>query len=270
MRNLTRLGRGIGVELAIITAALLFIFFTGCDKRSGAPTGLVTNYPLMHPVSDASLVDELRRQYKEDAARLVLRVIRENNWPAIDEVELPGGLVNSLYYALLHLRNSKLPARDSVIEMYNIRTFKAPYMDEVILAVDSTVEWLRPWREGKRFTGNLEVDHLMILYDLRVTRYYALKFGGHLVELKSSRLLNTYALADEFDKVDDVIAADANGGIGDGNDIEAKVKDGSWELEYSLGWGDCPSGCTLRHYWRFQIKVNGNVEFQGSYGDPVL
>lgn len=44
--------------------------------------------------------------------------------------------------------------------------------------------------------------------------------------------------------------------IGDGDGILIRRKAGFVEINFSIGWGDCPSGCIRREGWVFKIRNN--------------
>lgn len=44
---------------------------------------------------------------------------------------------------------------------------------------------------------------------------------------------------------------------------------GGFEIEITMGWGDCPAGCIERHVWTFEVDESGAVELIEETGDPV-
>lgn len=38
---------------------------------------------------------------------------------------------------------------------------------------------------------------------------------------------------------------------------------------FSYGWGDCPSGCMAKHFWKVKIDLNCNVSLEDEYGDNL-
>lgn len=44
---------------------------------------------------------------------------------------------------------------------------------------------------------------------------------------------------------------------------------GGYEIELTIGWGDCPAGCTNRHVWTFRVAPDGKVQLVSETGDPV-
>jgi hypothetical protein len=56
---------------------------------------------------------------------------------------------------------------------------------------------------------------------------------------------------------------------GDGNNITDSIYPDHIEIIYSIGWGDCPAGCTERRFWKFKVYWNCSVEFVSSYGNRL-
>ncbi|MFQ5799388.1 MAG: hypothetical protein ACE5H0_11970 [Bacteroidota bacterium] len=270
MHRFLRLSEQAGIKLPSFPLVLLVCAFAACDLLTDSGSSdLTLDYPNVLPADDSDVSDSLRKMYRKDAARLALRKVNEAGGTASQEVELPQDLVSTLYYALIHVHNAThLASRDSVVVIYAIHTFPYPEIYSLIVGVDSTSKWVAAWRRGERFTGNQQVDALMKEFDLQLDRYYDWP-GSHAVTLRATRPLNIAALAGRFDGIDAVSYAEPNGTIGDGNDITARSEASYWQFDYSVGYGDCPSGCIGRHFWTFQIYSDGHVEYAGSSGNPA-
>lgn len=225
--------------------------------------------PPFQDVEDTTLPRLVSVRYQEDAQRLALRWLQAEEAPGLHEIALPADLVESLFRALARVYNATdLPARDSVVALYDIHTFPRPDMVRLVLSVDSTAEWPRAWLAGHRLTGNSVVDALMTEWDLRLDRYDDLTYFDDAAQLSATVPLNTFALAARFEAIEGVISAGPAGWGGDGDDIIAEGTPDVWLLDYSVGFGDCPSGCIARHYWTFRVHDDGVVEYLGSRGDP--
>lgn len=222
------------------------------------------------PHADESQVpDSLKKAYIEDAGILTLHIVQEVGSEVNDQVELPNELLTALYNALIYVYNATdLAARDSVVDMYDIHVTHTWAIRSLIVAIDSTKAWTQAWRKGERFTGQQQIDWLMVKYGLELEKYYEFPWG-HTVTLASSRPINMAALAKRFAAIKGVTYAEPNGGIGDGPGITAQAGTDHWLLTYSLGWGDCPSGCIDRHYWYFEVSTSGEVTYTGSSGTPI-
>jgi hypothetical protein len=236
----------------------------GCQEIS-APDASVPVIPL--PVG-VELTEAQRLMYGEDAVRLALRHDAATGAPGTDKVEPPAALVESLFNALTAVHSASHPARDTVIDVFGIRTFPNPAVFEVMVRVDPTVAWTQRWSEGHALTGNAAVDDLVAAFGISVRRYYRWSIGD-VALLRTSRPLNMVALAARFAAMPGVIWAEPNGYGGDGNDIRARLESGGWRLEYSVGFGDCPAGCIGRRVWAFAVDSTGAVRYLGSSGDPL-
>ncbi len=112
------------------------------------------------------------------------------------------------------------------------------------------------------------MDTLILKYKLDLIRIFHL-LGGDIALLESTEPLNLLALSRLFEKIPGVRYATPEGWGGDGDDIEAITETTSIQLIFSVGWGDCPSGCIHRHFWQYRVNSNGKVQFLRSYGDPI-
>ncbi|MGH7673364.1 MAG: hypothetical protein ACREMC_10750 [Gemmatimonadales bacterium] len=239
------------------------LLLAGCDRFTGPDALLVAH-------GDDSLVPEaLREAYREDAGRLALRYLIESDHPARNDVRWPKELAASLYHALIHVYNAvDLAERDTVVERYPIHSFGLPAVRELLVIVEPNAPWLDAWRRGESTTGNVEVDRLLSQYDLKLAQFYDLSFDWDMAVLRGSEPLNVAALAPHFDRIEGVRYAEPNQEVGGQPDIQARLGTGYWRLDYSWGWGDCPSGCISRHHWTFNVHADGRVEFVESVGPP--
>lgn len=241
----------------------LLPYVAACELLSGSDPST------WQRVDDRTVPDSLAALYRVDAARLALRVVYDDERPEREEVELPTALVNEIYDALALVYNATgLDSRDWVVERFPIHTFPNPEVFELIVGVDPSKEWVGAWQSGQRFTGNTHIDRLLEAYDLSLEAYYDWS-SGHAANLRASTPLNVAALAMRFEAIDGVRNAEPNGWGGDGNDIRARSRGEDWELEYSVGYGDCPAGCIQRHYWTFLVDLGGFVRYEGDRGDPI-
>ncbi|MBI3194429.1 MAG: hypothetical protein HYZ34_08200 [Ignavibacteriae bacterium] len=253
-------------NISFLLLMLLLVMLGSCDFLSDDIPG--SGYPNIISSDTSKVPASLIVQYKADAARLALRVLNDDGND--QEVEIPNYLLNTIYNAFIHFYNlSGNPTRDSVVMIYKICAFPTPETHSLIVAVDSSKEWVRYWKRGERFTGNEKIDSLLTLYDLYLKEYYIWpSMSSHVVVLKSTKPLNINALAKRFGGINGVVYAHANGTCCDGNDIKAEPKSTYWQFEYSVGYGDCPSGCISRRFWTFHIFTDGRIEYKGSSGSP--
>ena len=257
------------LPLLLAATLLLGALLGGCDSFSG---GSDEEFPVVEIPAprSLSLSDSLRAIYRTDAGRLALRQVVDDSGWAAQQVRLPDPLVESLHHALLQVHAAKdLDGRNAVVETHRIHTFPHRSVHEISVTPEEPVPaWVERWRDGRRFTGNRAVDTVLREYDLQLHAYNVYSHFES-ARLRSEVPLNTLALSDRFEGIAGVKYADPGGFVGDGNDIEAILGGNFVELRYSVGFGDCPSGCISRHYRTFRVSENGRVTFQGESGSPL-
>ncbi len=217
--------------------------------------------------------DSIAALYTNDADRLAVRKLYRQNLSYTDSIIIPTSHSDIPKNALIAVYNAySLPARDSVASILNIHTFPHPTLNSLIVAADSTLQWMQRLKLGIIPTGNSELDSLLLLYQLNLESYQ--DFGNfltyHMVVFETESNYNLLPLASLFANIPGVEFAHPNTFAGDGNNIWDSVYTDHVELIYSYGWGDCPSGCTSRRFWKFNVYPDCSVEYLGSYGDPLF
>jgi len=222
-------------------------------------------------VSSCIAPDSIIEKYTEDAYRMTMKKFFRNNVNYKDSVHIPYNHVDTIMRALLAVYNAtSLPARDTVVTMFDIHTFKSPYLNEIGVYADSGLGWMQQLQAGNVPTGDSAIDTIFSLYDLALSQYYVSTLAQDWVIFNTDSNYNTLALCGLFISLPGVLGSDPNEFGGDGNDITDSIfTDHHVELTYSFGWGDCWSGCIFRRYWKFNIDTNCSVEYIGSYGDDV-
>lgn len=221
--------------------------------------------------SSCTAPDSVVSLYQQDADRLTIKWIYENELPAQNEVEIPEELSNTFLDALIAVYNATdLAARDSVIEMFNIHTWHTPTVDILELNADGDLAWMNDLQNGIFPTGNSEVNSLLETYELEVLEYYDyVTLENHTVMFYSADNYNIEALGELFEEIEGVVSAGGTWFAGDGGDIQAMINEDHVELIYEHAWGDCPAGCIYSHFWKFRVYDDCSVEFVTSYGTPV-
>jgi hypothetical protein len=222
--------------------------------------------------SSCIAADSILARYQDDADRLTLRKIYRQGLTYIDSVTIPQSHADTVLNALIAVYNATtLPARDSVVSIFDIHTFPEPILNGFNIAADSTLQWMQQLKLGNIPTGYAAIDNVIATYDLSVQSY--LTFGNsypwHDVVFTSDNNYNFQPLTADLTTIPGVYASEPNSSIGDGNNISDSVYIDHVELIYSHGWGDCPSGCTARRFWKFNVYFDCTVTFVGSYGTPL-
>ncbi|MCU0453003.1 MAG: hypothetical protein MUE68_05050 [Bacteroidetes bacterium] len=246
-------------------AGLSMIVGPACSDLSSGPPA--RTYPVIADPTPISMHDSALQRYVEDAYRLAARHMESTQ---MADVSIPEELYRSLLNGLTHLHRAvNLPARDSIVERYAIHTSASPMLHEVILyGLDTSCTWTSRLIARALPTGQPTVDSLFAAYDLTIKQVFGIG-PSRFVLLRSSSPLHVSALSRRFSGIPCLVGAEPHGVSGDGNDISAEAETDAWKITFSLGWGDCPSGCIYRHFWRFRVRSDGRVEFLESGGSPI-
>lgn len=219
--------------------------------------------------SNCNAPDSVRVKYQEDADRMALRRVYSDLSNYTDSATIPSHWSDTILNALMSVYNvDSIPARDTVFKMFNIHTFANPVLNSFYLAADSNLFWMQQIHKNVFPTGIDSFDNLMIKYKLGLLRYYPLPaFDYHIVVFESKGNFNFEVISNLFDSLQGVLYANRYSVAGDGNDIKAKMDSTFTDLVFSKGWGDCPSGCIQRRYWKFRAFKDCSVSYLGSYGN---
>jgi len=220
--------------------------------------------PAMREADTASLPDSMKSIYEGEALFLAMR--EHLNTPGDTTIFPNSASVQRYYNALIHVFNETGAVRDSIIQEYSIRLLPEFLPGDLLVGINSAANWTTSWRNGSRLTGNSLIDNLMDRYSFQLESYSQVL---NYVHLRSPLTFNVMAVGQKFEQVTGVLYAEPNGLIGDGNNITGESDREGIHLIYSVGYGDCPAGCTARHYWDVSIDYSGNVMFVRSYGAPA-
>ncbi len=241
---------------SVLVAATIVL---GCDAVT-APRSVKSI------VDDSQVPAALRAAYHEDAARLALRDLLAVGYA---EIPIPDEAARPYYDGLVLVYNATvLPARDTVVDVYRIHTFPSPTTRSLLLELFGTEEWVQRLARREVPTGEPTVDSLLARYSLSIGSVYTMHDGDVLVTLGPPEPLNVQALALLFRGITGVRFSEPNGVVGDGDNIAGSVNESRMLLDYSVGSGDCPAGCTGRRFYHFAVHDDGTVEYLGASGSP--
>lgn len=209
--------------------------------------------------------NEAEQFYAEDAARLLLReIIKEgSNHPDYSEARLNSlemGRVLSAFQAVINLRH---PARDTVLTLFKIHTFPWESLNNIFIMVDPQAPAIKSLLAGVP-TGNAVLDS--VVNNFGFTKVDTLRSNAAYMTLETSQHLNLFPLINVLESLPFIYSASMNSGCCDGNNIELHRKANTLELNFSIGFGDCPAGCISRRHWVFEVDTNCVASFVKSYG----
>lgn len=242
--------------LSLLLPVLLLLLLPGCKSK-----------PVATPPSANELPGELSAQYREDAARLALRELNTSRQSGERDAFLPEDRIQYFFELLsqaywMSQRSDSIPA-----SLQEIHTLKSPDLKRIFVVLKEEAEFKDNWASGRTTTGNLYLNQLLSKYKLKIRDYKAGAFGPTLT-LESPVPVNTEELALALSQIEGIREATAEGMVGDGNDINwgAESKN-RMALKFSIGAGDCPSGCIYRKYWVFYVSQTGEMDYMGTRGN---
>lgn len=249
--------------------ALLALAAAGCSDPS-------ITIP-MTEADDGGIPFELREQYREDAARMALDIVRREQPLEEAPVEIPSGLRDDLYQALIHVHNADhMAARDTVIDVFRIHTTADPITREIILGVREEDGWPLRWKAGERRTGQPVVDSLLDEHSLELQAWAPEESSEPFAVFRADRPLNIEGLATHLEALEYFPWARAGWVRTVGQSIRARRVALSWEIEYTIRWSttyhfgrNCTRLCFIGRSWHFRVSPEGEVRFAGSSGSPL-
>ncbi|MBW6491630.1 MAG: T9SS type A sorting domain-containing protein [Lentimicrobium sp.] len=220
--------------------------------------------------SSCNAPDSVILKYIDDADRLALYKIQRLNLPESDSIQILEIHSDSILNALIAVYNAgTIPESDTITRIYPIHTFPDYDLDVINIAANPNLAWMLQLKNRIIPTGHPEIDSLIATYQLTFRFYY--DYPDHIqydiASLRSPTNLNIAALAELFEEIPDVDYAEENRYMGDGMNIYESIASDHIQLVYYYGWGDCPSGCTYRRYYKFKVYYDCSVEFCGSYNN---
>ncbi len=221
--------------------------------------------------SSCSAPDSIIAKYKTDAYRMTLRRLLRNGSTFIDTISIPKNITDTTLNALIAIYNAtNLAARDTIVKTNPVHSFPTPDLNSINISADSNLIWMQNIRKGISTTGNSTIDSLLNKYKLKLQYYSAYKFWPyHSLTLVSDSQYNILAMTKIFKGISGVYYSNPYSIAGDGNNITDSIYSDHIEIIYSIGWGDCPAGCTERRFWKFKVYWNCSVEFVSSYGNRL-
>lgn len=244
---------------------IIFIFFSffSCEKNS-SPIGEIPSE--ISSSDDSNIPDSIRSLYRTDAARLALRHVFQNKLPDTASVNIPEHLIESFYSGLIHIYNcKKIQSIETITKIWSVHTYPYISLYLLVIGIDTSYSWTKQWENGFTITGNDTIDSLLIEYELELGRHSIYQTAI----LKANKPLNMKALGKMFERISGIRYAEPDGFVGSGNDIEANLESSCIRYIFSIGWGDCLSGCIHRHFWEYTVSSVGEVKYFGSYGDKI-
>jgi len=213
------------------------------------------------------LNDSTKTLYYKDAAFIEFLLVSEDSLRRYEQVHLNENNTQEYYIDLLNIYNNSYSLGNSFFEnISKIHTYCTHILYYISASVDTSKLWITQWINDNPHTGIIGIDSLIENYDLDIFIY---KRRNRVdVKLKSDIAINPYALIQKFQNTGEFRYVSLSTIVGGGNKISLDISKGYKIYQYSLKWGDCPMGCSYRHYWKIKIYNDKITLFEES-GDPL-
>jgi hypothetical protein len=239
-----------GLGLAI----LLTVSMVACKSKNAVQKNASPELPA-----------ELAAAYREDAARLAVREYNTSSQTGEHEATIPQDRID-YFYGLLTKVYWTFQKADSIPDLSGIHTLKAPNLRQILVVLEKDSPFKENWSKGMTLTNNLYLNQLTSKYKISIKNYRETSVGPSLM-METPNNVNTKELAFLVKNFESIRTAEVQGLVGDGNDITyGSDSKNAMAIKYSIGEGDCPSGCTNRKFWIFYIMPDGTVNYMGTRG----
>ena len=227
--------------------------------------------------------DSLLQKYRMTADKMAIMRCIEIADTYKDSVTINPSIRSQFMKALLAVYNATmLPARDTIVFFNVTLDYRyAPYQAVNMLRIDadSTKPWISNLRKNIIPCGYAGIDNLFTKYYLKVTGSSMIWPPQSGTSLNSRIFIATDTncfigkLCEKFNGLPlqgaGIGGASPQSPFSDATNVTYSMNLNYTELTYSIGWGDCWSGCIYSRYWTFRVYSDCSVEYRGSYGDAV-
>lgn len=214
-------------------------------------------------INDSNIDDSLKILFLNDAARMSIIQMNED-LTLQNEILIPDTILLKYYGALIAVYNSD---EEHTSEVKDIHDYRSHGVKRFLWSIDLSAPWMENWKNDNMFTGIEKLDNIITTYDIEILEIYT-HSSGYLVSYTTGEYVNNKKFPSLFNNIEYIIHSEINLVIGDGDWITASEIGFFIILTYSVGRGDCPSGCDYRHYWEFLVNKN-KVIFNKEYGDTL-
>lgn len=214
------------------------------------------------------LSDSTKKLYYSDAAFIEFNNIIQDSLKRYEHVELKNENILSYYGDLLNIYNNSYNISNSFFEhVTSIHTYSANTLYQIYVSVDKNKTWADQWKNGIINIGISKIDTLISNYNLNII-FIDEMTGGYFFKFISKVPINYFALIDKFSKTGEFRYVEPEVLVGGGSYI-LLIDENKYKLyKFSLGWGDCPSGCIHYHHWIIKVD-NQKISLFEEKGDPL-
>jgi type IX secretion system substrate protein len=225
---------------------------------------LITVYQVNAQIpSSCTVPPVLQYNYDADVKHLALQRIFNQNSNYKDSIDVANSYQDTIWQGLAAIFNlTSVLERDSVFDKYCIhQEVSNSVYHSIYVAVDTTYSWTQQWQNLNTTTGITSLDSLLSLYGFTITNFST--FGSNYATLTTVQNINVLPLCASIEAFSGVVYSEPNPSGGDGNEIVYTQIGNDRFYNFTVGYGDCYSGCTSNHIYKFKVDNNCSVDFLG-------
>lgn len=204
----------------------------------------------------------LQTNYDADVKHLALQRIFNQNVPYKDSIKIPQNYQDTIWAGLAAIFNlSSNIERDSVFDNYCIHHDASNFIyHNIYVKVDVSHSWTQQWQNLITNTGITALDNLLSVYGFSITSFSSFV---NVATLSTTQNINVIPLCDSIATFAGVQYSEPKSIIGSGNEITYNTSGTDRYYNFSVGYGDCPSGCIGKHTFKYKVHDNCSVDFLG-------
>lgn len=236
--------------LSFVIIALLFI---GCKKDNNSIISDIDPF--------------ISANYTMDAQQLLFRMLQKGSVVTDkDKPEFNQNELNKILYSLQMVYQLKTTQTDSIFNIVKLHIYPFNSLQMIDLKIDPSSN------EGKNLiahqaSGNAAFDNLLSKYGFAFYGNNLVFSTATYVFIKTAGYYNIPAFITAFKQFPFILLAEQDGSVGDGSDITYTLNGNGADIDFAIKSGDCPSGCIIRHGWRYHVDYSNGyrVTYLGSY-----
>lgn len=200
----------------------------------------------------------IQNNYLHDARQIYMDKIAYNNsHPNHNDPILDTNAIHQNLAIIQAVYNLNIPEHDTVFDMYNIHGFYCYYFKKIHLKVDTSYAHIQNLAAGKTNTGHQVLDNILTTchFDSVKTTHAYPHYPA--MTIYSDKLYNMLPITESLSQIPGITWAYCGGACGgDGNTITIDKQNNKAFITFSIGRGDCMSGCIYHRYWQFVVENN--------------
>lgn len=204
----------------------------------------------------------LQTNYDADVKHLALQRIFNQNISYKDSIKVSQNYQDTIWAGLAAIFNlSSNIERDSVFDNYCIHHDASNFIyHNIYVKVDVSYSWTQQWQNLNTNTGITALDNLLSVYGFSITNFSTFV---NVATLSTTQNINVIPLCDSIATFAGVQYSEPKSLIGSGNEITYNTIGTDRYYNFSVGYGDCPSGCIGKHTFKYKVYANCSVDYLG-------